>query len=123
MRRIIPLTGRAPVKIDDSLWPIIAKASTFSGEHECQANTIAWIRVRRHADGRVLVYGCRESGPGGWPVGAAGWRGGELLSDMDSPAIARAMLRMLHGLEGGFCAIGARALVEEAIGSLPAEEI
>ncbi len=96
----IALTGRAPVRIDTDDWPMIASANAFSGRHECQANTTASITVRQHADGRALVYGERESGPGGWPAEAEPWYGGEL---------AAAILR-LDGLDGGFCAIDADSL-------------
>jgi hypothetical protein len=50
-RRVITLSDRAPVEIDTALWPQLAKAS----------NETATIRVRRHADGRALVYGVRPA--------------------------------------------------------------
>ncbi len=116
----VTLTGRAPVRIDIDDWPVIAAASACSGRHECQANTTASITVRQHADGRALVYGERESGPGGWPAEAEPWYGGALV-----PAggdIAAAILR-LDGLDGGFCAIDADSLRRAAIADLPAEDI
>lgn len=116
----VALTGRAPVRINTDEWPLIASANMFSGRLECQANTTASITVRQHADGRALVYGERESGPGGWPAEAEPWYGGELV-----PAggdLAAAILR-LDGLDGGFCAINADSLRRAAIADLPAEDI
>ena len=48
----VTLTGRRPVSIGPTEWPVIARQYTYSGEHECQANTVARITVRQHADGR-----------------------------------------------------------------------
>jgi hypothetical protein len=75
--------------------------------------------VRQHADGRALVYGCRESGPGGWPDSESGWSGGELVGRDDIVAA----IERLDGLDGGYCAIDADALRRDAIASLPAEDI
>jgi hypothetical protein len=60
-KRTITMTGRRPVTIREDEWPVIARGSEswHDGQVECQANeTIAVaIRVRRHADGRAIVYG------------------------------------------------------------------
>ena len=53
----ITLTGRAPVRIDKNLWPCIASAKDWDNTIESQANRKWRIIVRRHADGRALVYG------------------------------------------------------------------
>jgi len=62
--RTITLTGRPPVRITEADWPQIAIGSEYAhdGDLECQANrrTKIWIRVRRHADGRSLIYGRYE---------------------------------------------------------------
>jgi hypothetical protein len=53
----IILTDRAPVKIRDDQWPLIASAKTHDGgQHEHQANRTWSIRVRQHEDGRAIVY-------------------------------------------------------------------
>lgn len=78
-RRTISLTGRAPVEIYEEDWPTIASADWYNGQHECQANETAFIKVREHKDGRRLVYGKRDSGPGGMSIGYRGARAGELL--------------------------------------------
>lgn len=60
-KRTITLTDARPVTIREELWPVIAHASYdwHDGEVRCQANRTvgARIRVRRHADGRAIVYG------------------------------------------------------------------
>lgn len=62
--RIITLTGRAPVRIREDEWPVIASGSyrDHDNQYEFQANR-KWkcdIRVRQHADGRAIVYGVYE---------------------------------------------------------------
>ena len=57
--RTITMTERAPVRICDDEWPVIASASEI---HECgqhgQNGKVQWtVRVRRHKDGRALIYG------------------------------------------------------------------
>lgn len=57
----ITLTRRAPVRLAEAEWPLIAwdERSWHDGEVECQANRTwyARIAVRRHDDGRAVVYG------------------------------------------------------------------
>lgn len=59
--RTITLTGRAPVKITEDSWPVIAHGSYshHDGQIRQEANrtTDIDIRVRQHADGRAIVYG------------------------------------------------------------------
>jgi hypothetical protein len=115
----IALSDRAPVRIVASEWPVIAKGSWFSGQHECQAGEVAWIKVRRHADGRVLVYGLRGRGPGGMPIDYRGASAGYLLAaGVTSPEIVRAIRRVVgvlgHDLD---------CLADEAIADLPAEDL
>jgi|SRR5215472_15013145 len=58
--RTITMTGRAPVRIDETAWPVLAKGiwNDYSGQNEYEANR-SWqaaLRVRQHADGRAIVY-------------------------------------------------------------------
>lgn len=59
--KTIKMTDRPPIRINEGQWPYIGGAteSTHDGEHRCQAvrTTEVDITVRRHADGRTLVYG------------------------------------------------------------------
>jgi len=63
--RTITLTNHPPVRIREADWPVIAHGyfrDHDGREHECQANRWwrADVRVRRHADGRAIVYGTYE---------------------------------------------------------------
>jgi hypothetical protein len=61
----IPMSERRPLKIVKSEWPKVAHGSAFSGQHEFQAFDGARISVRRHADGRTIVYGYAGDWDGG----------------------------------------------------------
>jgi len=37
------------------------------------------VKVRRHADGRTIVYGVLKAGAGGAPFGWRGWAGGKMF--------------------------------------------
>lgn len=124
--RTIRLTDRPPVRIVDAEWPLIASGSGYSGEHKCQANVEAWLRVLRHADGRTVVYGYRGAGHGGQWIGYSDWYGGELLAAGASHAdLVRAIRAAGDGIgeHCGYGAIDADAIVREVIGNLPAEDI
>ncbi len=56
---IITLTDQPPVRIRDEDWPEIARAelAPSSSGWEKDATRRGHLRVRRHADGRTLVYG------------------------------------------------------------------
>lgn len=58
--RTITLTNRPPVKIKEENWPVIASAKDedWDTQYESQANqTWKWsIAVRRHKDGRAIIY-------------------------------------------------------------------
>ena len=68
--RTITLTDRAPIKIDEAQWPQIASATERPGavrngtpvpDYETDCHT---IRVRRHADGRAIVYAVLDASNG-----------------------------------------------------------
>ena len=100
--RTITLTDRAPVRIVDSEWPEIAKAEVRSD----MVNRS--LRVRRHADGRALVYGVHSR------AGYKDVRAGELLEP------ERALARFV-GIVAERC--DCLDLVAECIANLPAEEL
>lgn len=63
--RTITLTDRPPVKIHEDQWPVIAMGSAYDDDSSQPGNSPnrEWtrqIRVRRHEDGRVIVYGVYE---------------------------------------------------------------
>lgn len=119
----IALSDRRPVDINTEQWPVIAKASWFSGAIECQANETAYVKVRRRESRSpdVLVYGVRDRGDGGMPAGyrgrAAGYllkcRVGEEVSDDD---IVRAVRRVAGVLDMD-------GLAAECLADLPSEAL
>lgn len=122
----ICLTDRPPVRIRKDAWPAIATArySWHDGQIECQANRTrrAHITVRRHADGRAVVYGSwiydtHWQGESGVTIrhGVFVYRGGDVL------AAIRRVGAALSG-DGADPAV-VRDLVRECIQALPAEEL
>ena len=123
----LTLTDRAPVAVLASEWPVIA-----SGEysHECgqyaQNGRQAWtVRVRRHADGRQIVYGrqsgaCQCDGDGGPASGAQGLDGGALLAAGASMALLVAAIR---AAAERLRPSNARAIAAQCVADLPADEI
>jgi hypothetical protein len=130
-KRTITLTNRPPVRIDEEQWPTLASASyhDFDNQYDFQANRHwrGFVRVRRHDDGRAIVYAkCSlESAFQGERDYEA--RAGELL-DADSATTSDiiAAIRRMHGHidaePGGRPELWA-LLADECIADLPAEEI
>ncbi len=116
----ITLSDRRPISIVEADWPIIAYANWHSGEHACQANEVACVEVREHADGRRVVYASRGRGPGGMALGYRGAAAGYMIPAADDAADDAATVRAIRRVAG---AIGHEELGAEAIGDLPAEEI
>lgn len=135
-KKTITMTDRAPVTIDEAAWPCIAKASWHSGEHRSQANEEAWMRVREHADGRRIVYGKRDAGNGGMPVGYRGRSAGFLVDNVRDESRGRQLveggpveymwpdadetIRAIRRVAG---LIDMGELGNELIADLPAEEL
>jgi hypothetical protein len=81
--RTITLTGRAPVKVVEADWPVIAHGNSeqFDNEFRFQAfeTTDIDLRVRQHADGRAIVYGVYDHDTRHPGDECALWRCGVLL--------------------------------------------
>ena len=108
--RTITLTGRAPVRIREDLWPQIAHGNWGDNASiPSQSNRGCDIRVRKHADGRSIVYATRWSQ---WQ-GERSWSGGELLAAGDD--IPAAIERVGSELSP--------TAVRECIADLPAESL
>ncbi len=79
----ISLTEAPPVTLNAELWPIVARASWCDDPRiPVQANREAFVRVRRHEDGRAVVYGVYASRFQGERDVAAGYvlaAGGDLV--------------------------------------------
>lgn len=123
--KTIRLTGRPPVKIDSYAWRIIGSATGNDAGGAPGANddgrADSWsLAVRRHADGRVLVYGALIPG---WASRAAdAWFGGQLMGlpgngGVSTAAICAAVEKV--GAEGRV----PRRTIRECLASLPAEAI
>lgn len=112
--RTITLTGRPPVTITEADWPVIAHGywhnSTSGIENDWTRRCD--IRVRRHADGRAIVYGTRRTK---WQ-GERDLAAGELLTGTDTAALIAAIRRVA-------VAIGHDELAQETIADLPPETI
>ena len=116
--RTITLTDRAPVRIREDQWPLIASATDRPGSvvngtpvPDYQTDSYA-IRVRQHTDGRVIVYAVVDASTS-W-TGTSGCKGGELL---DAGADIVAAIRRV----GERC--GCERVVDECIADLPAVEL
>lgn len=108
--RTITLSNRPPVKVREDEWPLVASSLDYDNEFEFQANSKWRLKVRRHADGRAIVYGTYDTALHEPNVSA-----GELLSaDEDVVAAIRRV-----GEEIG----ASDPTIRRCIADLPAEEI
>ncbi len=130
----ITLTGRPPVTITRTEWPIVGQASEHDhdGQNEFQANrTWRWsLKARQHADGRAVVYGHYDydsqfQGERGVQV-----RAGQLVAPgQDLPSVIQSVALSLADLiidsedETEDTALRWRRLIAKCVGSLPAEEL
>jgi hypothetical protein len=120
--RTITLSDAAPVKIDDSKWPIIAEGRDYPGEHFFQAFDLVWIKVRRHADGRTLVYGgAGDASHGGRPE-REDRRAGYLLPD-PTETVATIRVVAVELSETDHCAELAATAGRRCIADMPADTI
>lgn len=121
--RTITLTGRAPVRISEDAWPVIASAGgdSYAGndyarrqqalaQGECDEYA---IRVRQHADGRAIVYAVLD-GARAW-TGTETRKGGELLTPGADLAAAIDRVGADVGIPDG--------VIRDCVAALPAEEL
>lgn len=129
-QRTITLTGRAPIKIDEDIWPVIASAewADHDNTYEFQANrkASATIMVRVHADGRPIVCGTYTYRTQFEREADARVAGGVLLTDGSGiPAAIRETASYLSdydSLPSGWQPDW-KALADECIADLPAEQL
>lgn len=81
----ITLTAARPFRITSGLWPVIAKASQDRDHNQQELTRQYHLRVRRHEDGRTLVYGWAQS----LYQGEHGTRAGFLCTLDEAPAVIR----------------------------------
>src|SRR4029077_20819837 len=120
-QRTITLTDRAPVKIDEEKWPLIAEGKDYSGQYDFQAFDGAWIKVRQHDDGRTLVYGYAGDWDGGGRPERENRRAGFIVGDNEAAETIRRVADILSETE----CVGeiAHRAARECIADLPAEEL
>ena len=118
--RTIALTNRAPVKIQVDQWSTIAEArgDSYRGQDYARHQQVLYrgecdtyvLKVRHHADGRVLVYGILDAATDG-----DDWRGGEFLEKgADIPAAIRRV--------GEYCHLP-DSIIRKCIADLPEEDL
>lgn len=116
----IVMSESRPLSLLAAEWPTIASAGRHDGTIACQANREWAIRVREHADGRRIVYGWLDEGPGGMPSGWRARRGGFLVSSVDGAPDESATVRAIRRVGG---IIDDDDMAAECIASLPAEHV
>ena len=126
-QRIITLTDRPPVSIQEDAWPLVAQGDGDAGDEPDAAARrraraqgeydIYTLRVRQHADGRAIIYGVLRAAIAAWrqPAGGEDWRGGALV---EAGADLAATIRLV-GEAGGFPDV----VIRECIADLPAVEL
>lgn len=108
--RVITLTNAPPVRVRDEQWPLIASSFLYDGRSAHQSERSRWLRVRRHEDGRVIVYGGLDTRING----ERGLRGGEILADGEN--VAAAIRRVAASVDAAEIAI-------DCIADLPPVEL
>jgi hypothetical protein len=120
--RTITLTDASPIKIDEETWPVIAEGEDYPGQYDFQAFDLAWVKVRRHEDGRTIVYGGAGDGRGGGRPEREDRRSGYLLTE---PSRTVQTIRQVAEelSETAYCEGLAQAAGRRCIANLPAEEL
>lgn len=131
--RTITLTNRPPVKVNEDNWPVIASAKdcVHDGQVECQANRKSswWIKVRRHEDGRAIVYAGYTYDTNWQGARSLEHKHGDYLAHttFNHEEICRVIVdvaaRMESGENDGDDAAQWDRLAQECIADLPAEDL
>jgi hypothetical protein len=121
-QRTITLTAASPIKINEEAWPLIAKGEDYPGQYDFQAFDLAWIKVRRHEDGRTIVYGgAGDASHGGRPE-RENRRAGYLLTN-PTRTVETIRIVVEELAETAYCSGLAEAAGRRCIADLPAEEL
>lgn len=128
-QRTITLTDRPPVRVREDQWPVIAHGSykNWDNQYDFQANR-TWkidIRVRRHEDGRAIVYGLYDYDTHFQNEKCEAHKVGALLApDGDLPStIKEAAEQMIKRVSDDDMHWHIRAAADECIADLPAQEL
>lgn len=138
-KRTITLTGHPPVMIREDEWPVIAHGYADDDDSNNPGNppNREWerdIRVRQHADGRVLVYGIYSYSTNFQGENGASARAGVLLNE---PATTEQITEAIRQVGNDLTAAEDDAAIDdnqrdsrqwrnavrETIADLPAEEL
>ena len=98
-RIVINMTGRRPVSVIDSEWPIVAHAEYFSGPSPEESVVAGWLTVRRRGQGRTLVFGSSTVGDQGEliPTGVNAERAiRHIATELDCCPLAALVLNQLE---------------------------
>jgi hypothetical protein len=120
----ITMSERRPMSVSKAEWPSIAYGESFAGQYDFQSFDGAKIRVRRHADGRAIVYGYAGDWAGGGRPTRENREAGFLVESTESgDALVRAIRRVAGILSETEC-VGqlAHAAARRCIADLPEEE-
>lgn len=125
--RTITMTNRRPIRIDEKDWPVIAEGNYFDHDNEFvfQANR-KWsgsIKVRAHADGRIIVYGVATYSSQWQGEKDYVLKGGMLLDTDDETRVPTEINRVAGELIERGADERMRQVAHDCIASLPAEEI
>jgi hypothetical protein len=120
----ITMSERRPMSVSKAEWPSIAYGEDFAGQYDFQSFDGARIRVRRHADGRAIVYGYAGDWDGGGRQSRENRKAGFLVQASEpGEALVRAIRRVAGILSETEC-VGemAHAAARRCIADLPEEE-
>lgn len=129
--RVITLTNRRPVEIVEADWPEVASASYYDhdGKVECQVNRKwkGWLKVRKHQDGRCIVYGGASHSTTFRGEKAYDYRAGEVIEPVDGAVSDGVLVDTIHRVHQNINRNGITDrwsnLADECIADLPAESI
>ncbi len=118
----IRMSERSPIRISKSEWPTIACGEWFSGQYPFQSYDGAQILVRRHADGRLIVYGYAGDWDGGGRPTREDRTAGFFLNAGDD--VVRA-IRRVGGIlaDTEYVGNGAHTAERDCIADLPAQDV
>lgn len=123
--RTITMSDRAPLRIREEDWPILAKArgqskeshnGTPVPEHEVDHY---YLTVRQHQDGRTIVYAHLDANPS-W-TGSEDRREGEVLGRLGEAPTDADLVAAIRRI-GERCGLPDR-MIRDCIADLPAEEV
>lgn len=118
----ITMSERPPLRLAVEDWPRIAYGEDYSGQYAFQACDGAKISVRRHEDGRIVVYGYAGDWDGGSRPEREDRTAGFLLAAGDD--VVRA-IRRVAGILAETDMVGelAHSAARRCIADLPAEDL